>query len=126
MFINIIVLIMLHITKSLSYRTVGSLLGTSLISHNIYSSKVQCKPLSASASTISTPVTSSLTSGSRTNPLLMKDYTPLFTDIQTDDILPAITNDLTKLKEDFNAIESILRNPKNGEAWGKFLLYYHL
>lgn len=118
MIINIALLIMLHITKSLSYRTIGSLIGSSLVTHNIYTSKVYCKPLSATTSASSSTTTATTVPLDRINPLLVKDKTPLFIDIQTNDILPAITSDLNKLKQDFNKMESILRNPKNGEAWG--------
>ena len=59
------------------------------------------------------------------NPLLTKkDQLPLFRDIKAEHVEPAIGLNLKKLKEDFSNLETVLRNPQEGESWGSRRIEY--
>lgn len=58
---------------------------------------------------------------STSNPLMQKSPTnqlPLFRDIKAEHVEPAIGVNLKRLKEDFQSLETVLRNPQEGESWG--------
>jgi len=55
---------------------------------------------------------------------MVKHSTPLFGELKAEHILPAVGFDLDKLKQDFNDLESIFREPQHGEAWGKRRVEY--
>ena len=55
---------------------------------------------------------------------MVKHSTPLFGELKAEHILPAVEFDLDKLKQDFNDLESIFREPQHGKAWGKRRVEY--
>jgi len=55
---------------------------------------------------------------------MVKHSTPLFGELKAEHILPAVEFYLDKLKQDFNDLESIVREPQHGEAWGKRRVEY--
>jgi oligopeptidase A len=58
------------------------------------------------------------------NPLLNKKHVPLFEEIKTDDVLPAIESDLKTLKSAFADFEALMKNPQEGEAWNQKRVEY--
>mmetsp|Transcript_39638 Transcript_39638/g.40404 ORF Transcript_39638/g.40404 Transcript_39638/m.40404 type:complete len:760 (+) Transcript_39638:49-2328(+) len=57
-------------------------------------------------------------------PLLEQKGLPKFKEITPEHVKPSIEKCLTKTKADFSQFEDVLRNPQNGETWGKRRLEY--
>jgi oligopeptidase A len=111
---------MIHISKMVSLKSIGGIVGSTILTHRLCSqSNVNCKPLHMSTATVDTAAQAGIS-----NPLLVKRSTPLFSELKAEHILPAVEFDLDKLKQDFNDLESIFREPQHGEAWGKRRVEY--
>lgn len=112
---------MIHISKMVSLKSLGGIVGSTILTHRLcsQSNNVNCKPLHMSTATVDHAAQAGLS-----NPLLVKHSTPLFGELKAEHILPAVEFDLDKLKQDFTDLESIFREPQHGEAWGKRRVEY--
>lgn len=113
---------MIRISKMVSLKSIGGILGSTILTHRLscsQSNTVNCKPLHMSTATVDHAAQASIN-----NPLLVKHSTPLFSELKAEHILPAVEFDLDKLKQDFNDLESVFREPQHGEAWGKRRIEY--
>jgi hypothetical protein len=80
---------MATILKALSFRSYGAgFLSSAYLTHSL-SKRARCEPLSTTSSSLTN------------NPLMNKKSTPLFAEIKSEHILPAIDQDLAALKSGF-------------------------
>lgn len=102
-----------------SYYGAGAITA-SLFSSNNYKGNSVCQPLRSTTTDADIKQIEDIS----TNPLMKKGSLPLFTEIKSEHILPAVQEDLKTLKSNFQDFEAILLNPQMGEAWGQRRVEY--
>ena len=58
------------------------------------------------------------------NPLLYQSGLPKFQRIEPSHVVPAIEHQIAQFSKDFDDFEKLLKNPQEGEAWGKKRIEY--
>lgn len=107
-----------NLYRRISFRTTAYSLGSVIAANSYFSSHSKNKRHH-------TVLCESFTGGSViTNPLLKKDSLPLFEEIKSENVLPAVEYDLNQLKTKFSDLESLLLNPQSGDSWGTKRIEY--